>query len=321
MAENKLTIPAGVLAARTGLEFKRKLSFDEWEQLGKVLNTYHKSIMWWIGDWLNYGEKTYGETYAQVVEATNYSYQTVANAKWIAKQIEFSRRRELLDYAHHQEVAGFEVDEQSRWLDEAEKHEWTQKELRAAIKLAKRLPPLPLPEGKYRVIYADPPWSYSDQLIDGYGAATHHYTTMAVEELAALSVKDLATENAVLFIWTTSPILDDAFEIIKAWGFDYKTSFVWDKVRHNYGHYNSVRHELLLLSTRGSCLPDVKTLHDSVIVLERTNEHSRKPEYFRQLIDELYTPNGLDRVELFARGSLPEHWIGWGHEARNGRKD
>jgi N6-adenosine-specific RNA methylase IME4 len=174
-----------------------------------------------------------------------------------------------------------------------------------------------LPVGKYRVIYADPPWKYSDELVEGYGAAEHHYPTMTLDELCALPVRELAADNAVLFLWVTSPLLDEAVpRLIEAWGFDYKTSFIWDKVRHNYGHYNSVRHEFLLVCTHGSCLPDSKELHDSVVSIERTDEHSEKPAYFRDMIDRLYVPNGrVDRIELFARGELPSHWKAWGNES------
>ena len=96
----------------------------------------------------------------------------------------------------------------------------------------------------------------------------------------------------------------------KAWGFEYKTHFVWDKVKHNMGHYSSVRHELLFVCVRGSCQPDVRKLFDSVYSEERT-EHSRKPQKFREIIDEIY-PNGA-RVELFARRPA-DGWEVWGNE-------
>ena len=112
-------------------------------------------------------------------------------------------------------------------------------------------------------------------------------------------------------MWTTSPKLEQAFQVIKAWGFNYKTSFVWDKIKHNFGYYNSVRHEFLLIAGQGKSTPDVKELHDSVISIERT-EHSEKPEYFRELIDKLY-PTG-NRIELFARKKT-KGWETWGAEA------
>lgn len=171
----------------------------------------------------------------------------------------------------------------------------------------KETPPL---EGKYRVIYADPPWKYGDERDGSTTGATDHYPTMSIEELCDLPVKDIAEDNAVLFLWVTSPLLKDCFRVINAWGFKYKSSFVWDKVKHNMGHYNSVRHEFLLICTRGSCTPDVSTLFDSVQTIERT-EHSRKPEEFREIIDTLY-PYGK-RIELFARRPA-EGWEVWGNE-------
>lgn len=163
---------------------------------------------------------------------------------------------------------------------------------------------------KYRVIYADPPWSYNDkQDTEKLGGAVKHYPTMPLEDICALSIP--AEKNAVLFLWTTSPMLEDAFKVINAWGFKYKSSFIWDKISHAMGHYNSVRHEFLLVCVRGNCTPDVPKLYDSVVSIKRT-EHSRKPEEFRQMIDSLY-PVG-ERIELFARESA-EGWDVWGNMA------
>lgn len=168
------------------------------------------------------------------------------------------------------------------------------------------------PDGKYRVIYADPPWCYNDKRDGNTTGAEDHYPSMTIQELCELPVKELAEENAVLFLWVTSPMLEECFQVIKEWDFKYKTSFVWDKVKHNMGHYNSVRHEFLLICTKGSCLPDVPTLFDSVISIERSERHSEKPEKFREIIDTLY-PYGR-RIELFARKKVP-NWDVWGNEA------
>lgn len=173
-----------------------------------------------------------------------------------------------------------------------------------------------LPKGKYRVIYADPPWQYSNSgaIADGdhYSRHEKHYPPMALSDICALNVRGLSADDAVLFLWSTSPLLEDAFKVINAWGFKYKASFVWDKMKHNFGHYNSVRHEFLLIATKGSCVPDNGKLHDSVVGIERT-EHSEKPSRFREIIDEIYS-NG-PRIELFARGAIPANWVAWGNEA------
>lgn len=172
----------------------------------------------------------------------------------------------------------------------------------------------PPPTDKFRVIYADPPWSYGNDMgaaMPGTTGARDHYPCMSIEELCELPVKEWTEENSVLFLWVTSPLLEECFPVIDAWGFNYKTSFVWDKVGHNMGHYNSVRHEFLLVCTRGSCVPDNPKLFDSVQTIEKTGKHSQKPEEFRQIIDTLY-PNGR-RLEIFAR-EVPDNWDVWGNE-------
>jgi N6-adenosine-specific RNA methylase IME4 len=171
-----------------------------------------------------------------------------------------------------------------------------------------------LPSNKYRVIYADPPWKYGDsrERLEGTTGASAHYPSMPITELCALPVIDLAENNAVLFLWVTSPLLPECFQIITAWGFQYKASFVWDKVKHNIGHYNSVRHEFLLICTRGSCLPDSRELIDSVQSIER-GEHSAKPQEFRVIIERMY-PVGK-KLELFARAPA-KGWDVWGNQCQ-----
>ena len=166
------------------------------------------------------------------------------------------------------------------------------------------------PEGKYQVLYADPPWEY-DFGFDIHGAALRHYNTMTIDELAILPINNLADDNSVLFLWVTSPKLQDSFQIIEAWGFEYKTSFIWDKVKHVMGQYNSLRHEFLLVCTRGSYPKQSNTLHDSVLTIERSNNHSSKPIEFRNLIEDMYP--GAAKIELFARDSEPiSGWTFWG---------
>jgi len=182
--------------------------------------------------------------------------------------------------------------------------------LRVAREHNKDTSPPILQDGKYRVIYADPPWKYGNTMPDYMGVQDDHYRLMSIQEICSMPVKNIAEDNAVLFLWVTSPILEESFGVIKAWGFEYKSSFVWDKVKHNMGHYNSVRHELLLVCTRGSCQPDVHKLFDSVITEERT-EHSKKPDTFRTIIDTIYTSG--KRIELFAR-EAHNGWDNYGNE-------
>jgi len=193
----------------------------------------------------------------------------------------------------------------------------TAKHVKAVVDRMRPPKPTPdLPDDKYKVLYADPPWSYSDKCAEGAvqaGGCERHYSTLTIAELCALPVKEMALDDSVLFLWVTSPLLEECFPVIRAWGFSYKAAFIWDKVRHNMGHYNSVRHELLLICTRGSCVPQSKELIDSVVELKRSPKHSEKPERFREIIDQLY-PEG-PRIELFAR-TAAEGWERWGNEAQ-----
>jgi len=174
--------------------------------------------------------------------------------------------------------------------------------------------PLLNADAKYRVVYADPPWQY--QKPTGSGAPENHYSTMSLDKICKLmvcgkSVAELTEDDAVLFLWVPVALSIACAAVIEAWGFTYKTQYVWDKVKHGLGCYNSVRHELLLVATKGSCTPDTTKVPDSVQVIERSNKHSEKPEKFREIIDTLYSSG--KRIELFAR-KITDGWDAWGDE-------
>jgi N6-adenosine-specific RNA methylase IME4 len=163
------------------------------------------------------------------------------------------------------------------------------------------------PTEKYRIIYADPPWDYGNP--DYRSAPQDHYPVMRLEEICAVPVKDWVEDDAISFLWVPPPLLEKAFAVIRAWSFDYKENFVWDKIKHNMGYYHSVRHEHLLIGTRGACRPDQTILFDSVQSIER-GKHSEKPVEFYDIIETLYTHGR--RLELFARRKR-EGWDAYGH--------
>ena len=173
-----------------------------------------------------------------------------------------------------------------------------------------------LPDDIYRIIYADPPWKYGDERNTGDGrestSATYHYATMARSELEALEIKKIAADDCVLLCWATFPLLPDALTVVKAWGFTYKTAFVWDKTRGAFGHYHTAEAELLLVATRGDGVPEVDKRVPQIHRLAR-GEHSAKPDYWRALIDQLW-PSG-QRIILFHRGGEVPGWDTWGAEA------
>jgi hypothetical protein len=113
-------------------------TFAEWKEVGKAIRLMEKMIHWIIGDWLNYGERTYGQKYQEAEEQTGFEYGTLANDKYVAGQVEFSRRRENLSWAHHAEVAALESIQQDIVLLAAEQQGLTRQDLRRLVRHAKQ---------------------------------------------------------------------------------------------------------------------------------------------------------------------------------------
>jgi len=141
-------------------------------------------------------------------------------------------------------------------------------------------------------------------------SAENQYHTMTIEELKALPVKQLAAENAVMFMWATNPQLRDAIMLMEDYGFEYKTNFVWEKTNHTAGFYIFGQHELLLIGTKGSMLPSGEKFKS--IILGENKVHSKKPEIVYEIIEKMYP--GTKYIELFARGIPRDGWTGWGEE-------
>lgn len=168
--------------------------------------------------------------------------------------------------------------------------------------------------GRFPVLYVDPPWRY-DFAADDADVIENHYPTMTLDEICALPVSDVALEDCVLFLWTTSPKLEESFRVLNAWGFTYRTCAVWDKQWIGPGYYFRQRHELLLVATKGTLpVPSPSNRPDSVFTEKRT-AHSRKPEVAYRLIESMYPE--LPKLELFSRESR-EGWDSWGNEAMRG---
>ena len=125
---------------RVGLELPKDLPFEEWERIGSCLLAITGRVRWWLGDWLVFGERRYGDAYAQAIDMTGLAYQTLANVMSVSGRVESSRRKENLSWSHHEVVAKLSADEQSEWLEKVEVESWTVKELREAIRLAKEGP-------------------------------------------------------------------------------------------------------------------------------------------------------------------------------------
>ncbi len=164
--------------------------------------------------------------------------------------------------------------------------------------------------GTFAVIYADPPWQYDSSESDSR-AIENQYPTMTLDEIGSLDVPGITHDDAVLFLWTTSPKLQEAFQVLDAWGFTYRTCAVWDKEKMGMGYYFRQQHELLLVATKGKLpTPLPETRPPSVIRFPR-GEHSQKPDVVYLMIEEMYPD--LPKIELFCR-SPREGWTAWGNQ-------
>ena len=119
---------AGCRVLRTELIIDEEIPYDQWEQIGEFLCKLDDGVQWWLGDWLNYGERTYGETYAQVVDATGYRAETLWNAAYIAGQFESSSREEDLSWSHHKAVVGLDPQDRRDLLKRAKDEQWSSKD-------------------------------------------------------------------------------------------------------------------------------------------------------------------------------------------------
>lgn len=170
-----------------------------------------------------------------------------------------------------------------------------------------------LPSKKYGVIYADPEWRFETYSENGKDrSAENHYPTSSTEAIMARGVNDIAAEDCVLFLWATVPMLPDALRVMAAWGFAYKSNFVWVKNQFGTGYWSRNKHELLLVGTKGAPPAPAPGMQLSSIISADVRRHSEKPEEAYELI-ESYFPN-LPKIELNARGRR-KGWDAWGFEA------
>ena len=168
---------------------------------------------------------------------------------------------------------------------------------------------------KYNIIYADPPWEYSNT--GSYGSANSHYFTMSLEDIKNLPVKDIAADNSLLFMWVTFPLLDVSFEVMKSWGFHYKTvAFNWVKMNKSgqdlfwgLGNWTRSNSEICLLGVRGNPKRVSARVHS--VVVYPVLSHSKKPYEVQDRI--LQLAGDLPRIELFSRESC-NGWDSWGNE-------
>jgi len=166
----------------------------------------------------------------------------------------------------------------------------------------------PFPDKKYQIIYADPPWRYNFSSTKNR-KIENHYQTMTLEGIKKLQVP--ADENCILYLWSTSPKLLDALEVMKSWGFTYKSQAVWDKEIIGMGYWWRGQHETLLIGTKGKISPPEQSHRISSVYRERRGKHSKKPSFYKEFISKAF-PN-YSKIELFARQKT-NGWDVWGNE-------
>lgn len=165
---------------------------------------------------------------------------------------------------------------------------------------------------RYPVLYVDPPWRYEHVKTESR-AIENQYPTMSLEEIKALPVSDIAFDDCVLFMWATSPKLAEAFDVLTAWGFAYRTCAVWDKQKIGMGYYVRQQHEHLLIATLGNPPAPAPENRKPSVYSEPRGPHSAKPLYYYQMIESMYP--GVPKLELFAR-TPHDGWAAWGNEAK-----
>lgn len=166
---------------------------------------------------------------------------------------------------------------------------------------------------KYSVIYADPPWRYENPPMGGGNRSIeNHYPTMTLDEICALPVRDLATDDAILYMWATAPKLAECLKVVEAWGFEYRTNLVWDKELIGMGYHARNQHEILLVAKRGDIPPPEAGTQPASVHRERRGEHSAKPVFYYEMIERAYPQ--LSKIELFCR-SPRDGWAVWGNQS------
>ena len=174
--------------------------------------------------------------------------------------------------------------------------------------------------GDYQIIYCDPPWDYKGQTQHNgkggkeTGGALKHYPTMKLSEMKEMKewIQSLCDDDCLLFMWTSSPHLDQAIELMKSWGFKWSTiGFVWDKQMVNPSFYTLSQVEICLLGKRGRIPKPRGARNIRQFVSEKHRKHSKKPHEVRKRIEQMFPTQ--KKIELFAR-EKHDGWDSWGNE-------
>jgi N6-adenosine-specific RNA methylase IME4 len=303
------------------------ISREQLLEAGRYVARLHGATGWVLGDiWLHALKRKYGEGEKLAAEL-GVSYAMIRKLASICKSYElFRRRNNPVTFTHHEAALTLKNREQrDEWLAKAEANKWSVRDFRLELLKARRVRAhqefaRPNFDRTFALLYADPPWQFKTRSPLG-GEMTspdNHYQTQDIEWVCDLKIGDkyvseIAADDAVLFLWTTSPFLMLANRVIEAWGFKYSTSFVWDKQVSGTGYIALGQHEHLLYAARGEPPRPLKVFPS--VFPYRRGRHSAKPPEIRQHIEEMFPSfKQGERLEMFARGKVPG-WSVWGNEA------
>ncbi len=248
------------------------------------------------------------DTRQELAKAAGVSHDTIAKVE----AIEAKASDEAKEQLRKGEIS---INQAYQTVRREEKKQEVQKRIEKHANVQTGVVDIEKTDRKYNIIYADPPWKYWES---GNKNQELHYTTMTIDDICDLPIRDIADDNCVLFLWVTYPILKEAFRVIESWGFKYSTAaFVWvkkNKVQDTpfigCGAWTRANSELCLLATKGSIMRLDASI--SQVVESPIEEHSKKPDVVRDLITRLV--GELPRVELFCRHPA-DGWDVWGNEA------
>lgn len=294
-------------------------TLEGWTEAFLFATSVDRASPFWVVDLLRFaqGRLSWQDEIDQVIGMTGLTEKRLLDLQTLARQMRPEECAVAQSLEHARIVCSVkDPQEQREWLEKSKTEGWRVVDLRRELRSAKRRGILTGQAdliGRYHVVYADPPWIYGNSQ-PSTSSAQSHYPGMTIDQLCKLPIAAHTMKDAVLFMWVTAPMLYEnpgPREVIDAWGFSPKTQLIWDKVAHNFGSYVSVRHELLMVASRGSCTPDHPTpMPDSVVTERRTGVHSEKPDIFRRIIEKLYDG---PYVELFARRPA-KGWTTWGNQ-------
>lgn len=164
---------------------------------------------------------------------------------------------------------------------------------------------------RYGIVMCDPPWRY-EHVKTTSRAIENQYPTMSLEEICDMPIDKKIDANAIMFMWATSPKLHESFDVLEAWGLNYRTCAIWDKEKIGMGYYFRQQHELLLVATRGKAAAPIAGTQPSSVFSSPRGKHSEKPVEVYEAIEKMY-PNHR-KLEMFARSSRKD-WESWGNQS------